>query len=356
MRSDYDTERWRELSAAVKRRDGWRCTKCGTRARLDAHHIQPVGLGGPMWDPENLETLCRNCHMAQHPGWGELGDPVAHRPGDSSGIEAERSPAVPAAAPKRGAWATIGAIAGGGLGCVIGAGLGLAFLAVDILGTWLVAEWLQSHRWPSVAAWIVGFLIATTVISTVLYLAFTLLAGAGLALAGALKWLWRHPLVVVAFLAGALLAAFWLVPPQYLPWNRATASRSAPVAPVPTETASPVSMLSVPEYAARCATWDWRRSEPFPETYTRLASLFADTLADMRMAIPPSELVEMHNAATAKMAALRDAADRRDAGAVSRIATDAEAPENAEIISAYENIAVGAMRELVAAGCIAAAS
>jgi 5-methylcytosine-specific restriction endonuclease McrA len=47
-------------------RDGWKCTHCGSREKLQAHHIEPVPKG--QFDPmvihqvENLQTLCMKCH------------------------------------------------------------------------------------------------------------------------------------------------------------------------------------------------------------------------------------------------------------------------------------------------------
>ena len=47
-------------------RDGWKCTRCGSRDNLQAHHIQPVPKG--QFDPvvvhriANLQTLCGICH------------------------------------------------------------------------------------------------------------------------------------------------------------------------------------------------------------------------------------------------------------------------------------------------------
>lgn len=42
-------------------RYGERCAKCGTRKRLEIHHIKPVVRGGTD-DIENLIPLCRKCH------------------------------------------------------------------------------------------------------------------------------------------------------------------------------------------------------------------------------------------------------------------------------------------------------
>ena len=47
------------------RRDGYRCTKCGGRGRLHAHHVVPLEYGGSH-ALENLVTLCRGCHINVH--------------------------------------------------------------------------------------------------------------------------------------------------------------------------------------------------------------------------------------------------------------------------------------------------
>jgi 5-methylcytosine-specific restriction endonuclease McrA len=60
-----------KLSAArrkrVFQRDNWRCRCCGNRQMLDPHHViyQSAGGGHGL---ENLLTLCRNCHDAEHAG------------------------------------------------------------------------------------------------------------------------------------------------------------------------------------------------------------------------------------------------------------------------------------------------
>lgn len=50
-------------------RDGYRCLSCGaTRGegrRLQVHHTKPVSAGGDN-APENLETLCDDCHAGRH--------------------------------------------------------------------------------------------------------------------------------------------------------------------------------------------------------------------------------------------------------------------------------------------------
>ena len=48
-------------------RDGWKCTKCGSRDNLQAHHIDPVPKGtfdaSVIHRVENLRTLCAMCHQ-----------------------------------------------------------------------------------------------------------------------------------------------------------------------------------------------------------------------------------------------------------------------------------------------------
>jgi|SRR5438876_2767443 len=45
----------------VWRRDQGRCTKCGSRERLEFDHIVPVSMGGSS-TARNLELLCENCN------------------------------------------------------------------------------------------------------------------------------------------------------------------------------------------------------------------------------------------------------------------------------------------------------
>lgn len=57
--------RWNAVRAAVFRRDGWRCRKCGKAGRLECDHVQPLERD-PEQDPydiDGLQTLCRSCHI-----------------------------------------------------------------------------------------------------------------------------------------------------------------------------------------------------------------------------------------------------------------------------------------------------
>ena len=62
----YNDETYLSNRLLAFERDGWRCTKCGSREKLQAHHIEPVPKS--RFDPtvvhrvENLETLCVTCH------------------------------------------------------------------------------------------------------------------------------------------------------------------------------------------------------------------------------------------------------------------------------------------------------
>ena len=58
--------RWTETRRAAFEHDGWRCRACGRPGRLEAHHVRSLARGGDPFDLENLETLCRPCHIERH--------------------------------------------------------------------------------------------------------------------------------------------------------------------------------------------------------------------------------------------------------------------------------------------------
>jgi len=63
----YGSRRWRWTAWMAKRAAGWRCQRCQQLgAQLEAHHIVPVLQGGSWWDLDNIEVLCRGCHIAHH--------------------------------------------------------------------------------------------------------------------------------------------------------------------------------------------------------------------------------------------------------------------------------------------------
>ena len=65
-RKDLHCVAWRRLRRRILDRDGYRCTACGAASRLEVDHIVPVAAGGEAYDPDNLRTLCRSCHIDRH--------------------------------------------------------------------------------------------------------------------------------------------------------------------------------------------------------------------------------------------------------------------------------------------------
>lgn len=60
------TENWKDVAARIRSLDGFMCTQCGASNQvLDVHHIVYVYHFGTHRQ-ENLATLCRNCHEAEH--------------------------------------------------------------------------------------------------------------------------------------------------------------------------------------------------------------------------------------------------------------------------------------------------
>ena len=61
--SALNAKRWAHVRAAVFRRDGHRCQLCGKASALECDHITPLDKGGDPYAEENLQTLCRGCHL-----------------------------------------------------------------------------------------------------------------------------------------------------------------------------------------------------------------------------------------------------------------------------------------------------
>ena len=57
--------RWERMRWRVFERDGWRCLECGAAGRLECDHRIPMDRGGKPWDINNLQSLCRGCHIAK---------------------------------------------------------------------------------------------------------------------------------------------------------------------------------------------------------------------------------------------------------------------------------------------------
>lgn len=58
------SERWRLIRAAVIKRDGGRCARCGAIGGLEVHHLHYRTLGAETG--RELITLCAACHAAIH--------------------------------------------------------------------------------------------------------------------------------------------------------------------------------------------------------------------------------------------------------------------------------------------------
>lgn len=57
---------WGTIKYECFLRDGNTCQKCGSKDKLECHHIVPVVLGGSN-ELSNLITLCHSCHSEAHP-------------------------------------------------------------------------------------------------------------------------------------------------------------------------------------------------------------------------------------------------------------------------------------------------
>ncbi len=64
-RSIYSTERWKQLSAAMRKSARY-CQSCGASGkRLVVDHIVELRDGGDPWSPGNLVCICWSCHTAK---------------------------------------------------------------------------------------------------------------------------------------------------------------------------------------------------------------------------------------------------------------------------------------------------
>ena len=57
--------RWAKIRRYVFERDAYRCTSCGKAGRLECDHVTPFERepGQDPYDPNGLQTLCRDCHL-----------------------------------------------------------------------------------------------------------------------------------------------------------------------------------------------------------------------------------------------------------------------------------------------------
>ena len=61
------SKRWSLLRRVILKRDNYQCLKCGVKDdRLHVDHIKPRSRYPLLiWEPDNLQTLCKACNMAK---------------------------------------------------------------------------------------------------------------------------------------------------------------------------------------------------------------------------------------------------------------------------------------------------
>ena len=60
-----NTKAWMHCRFLAFTRDNFRCVRCSRSGKLEGHHRVGLDKGGSPYDPANVETLCRNCHLEQ---------------------------------------------------------------------------------------------------------------------------------------------------------------------------------------------------------------------------------------------------------------------------------------------------
>lgn len=73
-RKERRSKKYIAFRSNVFKRDGYKCTKCGSTKKIHAHHIVPFFLlfDEEKYDVLNATTLCRLCHRKEHKtGWKE---------------------------------------------------------------------------------------------------------------------------------------------------------------------------------------------------------------------------------------------------------------------------------------------
>ncbi len=60
-----ESAHWRDLRAQAFKRDGYKCTRCGSRHRLRGHHVK-YSADLTTVPLKHILTLCEPCHTAHH--------------------------------------------------------------------------------------------------------------------------------------------------------------------------------------------------------------------------------------------------------------------------------------------------
>jgi 5-methylcytosine-specific restriction endonuclease McrA len=61
-RARAERRAWLAFRKIVLARDGHACRACGSKDRLDVHHIRARSVGG-LHQTQNCVSLCRSCHV-----------------------------------------------------------------------------------------------------------------------------------------------------------------------------------------------------------------------------------------------------------------------------------------------------
>ncbi len=65
-RAYLNSPQWTEIRERIKDRDGGACRLCGSREKLEIHHIRGKHRFHEQNHPEDLITLCAICHRTIH--------------------------------------------------------------------------------------------------------------------------------------------------------------------------------------------------------------------------------------------------------------------------------------------------
>ena len=61
--------KWTKVRLLALDRDGWKCTACGKKGKLEVHHRISIDRApDKMYELSNLQAKCRDCHIKQHGG------------------------------------------------------------------------------------------------------------------------------------------------------------------------------------------------------------------------------------------------------------------------------------------------
>lgn len=58
-----NNRQWARVRLLALKRDAWTCRECGRVGANEVDHRTPLAAGGAFLDLDNLQTLCRSCHI-----------------------------------------------------------------------------------------------------------------------------------------------------------------------------------------------------------------------------------------------------------------------------------------------------